>query len=253
MTTIKLTDVVRRFDGSGDVVVWLERLEMVAELQKLGDLSVVIPLFLEGAAYDVYAQMDASVRRDAEKLKNSLKFAFGMSPALAFAKFKARGLEVGESPDAFLADLRRLARTVAAGGDDSTVDSFVVCQFVDGLPEPTRSQLRAIKSGNEWNLAAALECAKSMLLQDKVAADVSGSLLVSQSTQSNAGEAGPGAVGKERDGSKKEPRCYGCGRIGHVKSECRMRRSGLKCFLCGKLGHVMRNCTIQGNGKGGSA
>ena len=144
MTTIKLTDVVRRFDGSGDVVVWLERLEMVAELQKLGDLSVVIPLFLEGAAYDVYAQMDASVRRDAEKLKNSLKFAFGMSPALAFAKFKARGLEVGESPDAFLADLRRLARTVAAGGDDSTVDSFVVCQFVDGLPEPTRTQLRAI-------------------------------------------------------------------------------------------------------------
>ena len=71
----------------------------------------------------------------------------------------------GESPDAFLAELRRPARTVAEGGDEETVDEFVLCQFVDGLPEPTRSQLRALKSGGAWDLAAALECAKSMLLQ----------------------------------------------------------------------------------------
>ena len=67
------------------------------------------------------------------------KAAFGVTPAQAFAVFKARILVSGEAPDAFLAELRRLARIVCTDGDEDTVDQFVICQFVDGLPEPELS------------------------------------------------------------------------------------------------------------------
>ena len=86
-------------------------------------------------------------RKDASVIKRKLLHAFGLSPSVAFTRFKARTLIEGEAPDAFVAVLRRLARTVAGGGDEATVDHFVLCQFVDGLPEPTRSQLRALKGG----------------------------------------------------------------------------------------------------------
>ena len=155
---IKLTDVVRKFNGEEDVAAWLDRLELVAGLQKVDDLAAVIPMFLEGPAYDVYSQLSVEDKRSSTQLKKRLKAAFGVTPAQAFAAFKTRTLVSGEAPDAFLAELRRLARTVCADGDEGTVDQFVACQFVDGLPEPTRSQLRALKSGGEWELTTVLVC-----------------------------------------------------------------------------------------------
>ena len=164
---VKLTDVVKTFTGSGeeDIVTWIERLEIVAELQEIEDLAPVIPLFLEGPAYDVFTQLPKEERSNEKKVKERLIAAFGMSPSEAYSTFKARALQSGEAPDGFLADLRRLARTICSGGDEDTIEQFVVCQFVDGLPEPTRSQLRALKSGGDWELQGALECAKSMLRQ----------------------------------------------------------------------------------------
>ena len=96
---IKLTDAVRKFSGEEDVTAWLERFEMIWKLQpkpttgsSLPDQAHVLPLFLEGAAYEVYAQMTEDVQKDATLLKKGLLSAFGMSPLLAFAKFKAREL-----------------------------------------------------------------------------------------------------------------------------------------------------------------
>ena len=89
-------------------------------------MATIIPLFLEGAEYDVYAQMEATVQGDVARLKVGLRVAFGLSPALAFAKFKARILAVSESPDALVTNLRRLAQTAAADGDKRTIDQFVL-------------------------------------------------------------------------------------------------------------------------------
>ena len=67
---IKLTDVVRKFNGEEDVAAWLDRLELVAGLQKVDDLAAVIPMFLEGPAYDVYSQLSAEDKRGAEEGTN---------------------------------------------------------------------------------------------------------------------------------------------------------------------------------------
>ena len=120
----------------------------------------------------------------------------------------------GEAPDAFL------ARTVCADGDEDTVNQFVVCQFIDGLPEPTRSQLRALKSGGEWELTTVLECAKSMLQQQSL--DTASSFLGQASGVERGGNSRnrPSGVGGHPANQTErkvvhqaaEPRCYGCNR-----------------------------------------
>jgi hypothetical protein len=224
----------------------LDRLELVAGLHdstSASNLVKIIPRYLESAAYDLYAQMEKATRDDETKLKAGLKAAFGMSPALAFAKFKMRTLGVGESPDAFVAELRRLARTVASGGDSATVDHFVVCQFVDGLPEPTRAQLRAITAGKDWTVTAALECAKSMLQQQEANTDIGCGFLgrASPSVAAPGERVVGGSVGAQRDG----PRCNVCNRWGHATSECRVR-----CYGCNEVGHLRRDCTKMAPGNG---
>ena len=44
------------------------------------------------------------------------------------------------------------------------VDKFVMCQFIDSLPEPAQSQLKALKSG-EWEIASILQCVKVLLAE----------------------------------------------------------------------------------------
>ena len=136
----------------------------VAELQEIEDLAPVIPLFLEGPAYNVFTQLPKKERSDEKKVKERLIAAFGMSPSEAYSTFKVRALQSSKAPGSFLADLHCLAQTVCSG-DEDTIEQLVVCQFVDGLPEPMHSQLRVLKSRGDWELQGALECAKSMLWQ----------------------------------------------------------------------------------------
>ena len=143
---VKLTDVVKTFTGSGDgdIVTWIERFEVVAELQEIDGLAPVILLFLEGPAYDMFTQLPKEERSDEEKVKERLIAAFGMSPSEVYSKFEVRALQSGKAPDSFLADLHHLAQTVCSSGDAGTIEQLVVCQFVDGLPEPMWSQLRVL-------------------------------------------------------------------------------------------------------------
>ncbi len=270
---VKLTDVVKTFTGCGeeDIVTWIERLEVVAELQEIDDLAPVIPLFLEGPAYDVFTQMPKGERSDEGKVKEKLIAAFGMSPSEAYSTFKVRVLQSGEAPDGFLADLRRLARTVCSGGDAGTIEQLVVCQFVDGLPEPTRSQLRALMSGGDWKLQAALECAKSMLRQRGREPDYVGGLVGRAATGKLCSDAARTAQGSadsrqvrptgqpavherssqaEGVGQSRDKRCRGCNRLGHLQRDCRTR-----CYICDRVGHLKRDCPnrMQGNEQGGAA
>ena len=63
MSSIWLTDVVKKYSGAEDIEAWLDQL--ILELQKAGGASVdpaaVIPLFLEGQVYDVYVELGPDV------------------------------------------------------------------------------------------------------------------------------------------------------------------------------------------------
>ena len=51
--SLKVTDVLNRFTGDGDVSVWLKQAHLAKSLLNLKDLEVVIPLFLDGPAFAV--------------------------------------------------------------------------------------------------------------------------------------------------------------------------------------------------------
>ena len=232
---MKLTDVVRRYSGEGDVCAWIERFEMVWKLQaSTEDQAKVLPLFLEGAAYEVYAQMAEPDKVDSGKVKASLQSALGISSALAYAKFKMCELAGTEALDAFLAELRRFARVIARG-DGQALEPIVLCQFVEGLPEPARSQLQALRSGANWTTMEVLACAKGLLQQHSLGP--AGGLL-GHKTQNGDARC---STGERRHQGEHSVRCKGCLRWGHSQDQCQVR-----CFRCNEVGHIKSECVQAG-------
>ena len=53
--SVKLSrDMIKPFNGEGDLVAWLSKVKLVAKLQEVKDLSAFVPLFLEGSSWDDY-------------------------------------------------------------------------------------------------------------------------------------------------------------------------------------------------------
>ncbi|KFD52830.1 hypothetical protein M513_06321 [Trichuris suis] len=137
----KVFDVklIPEFDGSSQPVLeWLEKLELVCELCGIVDIARVLPLRLTGGALAVYQQLANEDRKDVGRIKEALTAAFAVDRFAAHRQFASRRLNMGESPDVFLADLRRLG-TLAGG----VSESFLGCAFVAGLPEYVQDLLRA--------------------------------------------------------------------------------------------------------------
>ncbi|KFD51336.1 hypothetical protein M514_07741 [Trichuris suis] len=105
---------------------------------RMTDTVQVIGVKLTGAAFDVYDQMPIEDQSNPEKVTERLLADCAPDPFMAFQEFKVRRLRDGETPDAFLAALRRLAQL--AGG---VSDTALASAFVAGLPEQTQESMRA--------------------------------------------------------------------------------------------------------------
>ena len=66
-----MAKMIVKFDGSGDVVVLLNKVKLVGELQKMGDLSLIFPLFLEESAYAFYEQLSDSKKTSAADIEKA--------------------------------------------------------------------------------------------------------------------------------------------------------------------------------------
>ena len=81
--------MLKPFDGEGDLIAWLSKVELVAKLTDTKDLASLIPLYLEGGALSVYLEMPEEKRNDAKLLQRELLKAFTDSEFVAFSKLKA--------------------------------------------------------------------------------------------------------------------------------------------------------------------
>ena len=51
------SNILRPFTGEGDVVAWLNKLKLVAKLQRIEDIATLILMYLVGNALAVYLEM----------------------------------------------------------------------------------------------------------------------------------------------------------------------------------------------------
>ncbi|XP_043206517.1 uncharacterized protein LOC122372905 [Amphibalanus amphitrite] len=165
--------LIPEFDGSGDVLDWLEKVELVCGLQEPPvRQTLVIPLRLTGGASAVYRQLVEADRKDVVKLKDALKRAFAVDKYAAYEQFSTRRLRPGETVDVFLAELQQLA-TLFGGMSDEGLG----CAFVAGLPDSTRQILRAGARMESLKLSEVVDRARAILREENGASEVAAALV----------------------------------------------------------------------------
>ena len=225
--TLRLHDVVRPFSGEGDVVQWLEKLEMVAKLRGISDLQNVLPLFLEGSAYAVFSEMDEMKKKDLAAIKEALTDAFALNAFQAYERFISRKWN-NEPVDVYLSDLRRLARLAKVENDSLLRKAFVV-----GLPAVVSRDLRALAKVDAMSLSSLVERARAVMAESQISEE-----LVAVSTHRGA----PTTHATKKNVAQRL-RCFKCGGQHHVRN-CQLPVGKITCWSCGGEGHLARNCKL---------
>lgn len=205
---------------------WIEKLELVAELRKIGEVEKLLPLFLEGPAFAVFREMDSAKKGNLSDIKAALIDAFSLNPFQAYEQLTRRKWR-DEPVDVFLSDLRRLAKVAGVENDDLIRRAFVV-----GLPSGVSRELRAQAKIDSLSLAEILVRARALLAEQ-----VEGYPVVAM-------------AGRDERSKRESKRCFRCNGP-HLMKDCRKvsRTRRVVCWTCGEEGHVARQCS-QGNDNG---
>ncbi|QQP40881.1 Uncharacterized protein FKW44_015076, partial [Caligus rogercresseyi] len=91
----------------GEVEVWIKQAELAGTLLGIEDLSVVIPMFMDGKAFSVYDQLGEEEKRDHHRIFDSLRNAFSLGPFAAFEELTRKKWNPGESIEVFLAERKK--------------------------------------------------------------------------------------------------------------------------------------------------
>ena len=96
---------VGRFDGTGDVERWIDRMELALRIDDVPESrhADVLALHLERDGYDTWKGMTENDRKDADKIKHQLRLVFGIGKFEAWMKVAACGIITpGETVDVIL-------------------------------------------------------------------------------------------------------------------------------------------------------
>ena len=231
--------LITEYDGSGDIVEWFSRTEMLCELNSVPVMTVV-PLRLTGGAFAVWAQLPSDRRTSLNEVRSALFAAFALDQYAAYEAFSARRLRAGESADVYLADLRRLA-TLFGG----IPERALACAFIAGLPDSVRQTIRAGSRAESLNLADVLARARAVLSDQRV--PVAAAAARGESGRSARGQPPPRpGVQRNEQWSRREQDEQREEAVMHNTQNRRQRR----CWICGVLGHISVSCPQRGNGHG---
>jgi hypothetical protein len=253
---LKLDNVIRPYTGGDgrDFSEWLRKFEVIGVLQKWPKLEEVIPLFLDGSAFNIYDQMLEADKKDYDKVKAALLGTFSLRPSEAYEAFVHRKLGTGEQVEVLLADLKRLAVLVGYTQTDlPQADPFIRGQFLRALPDEVSRQVSSSIKVSTMTLVELCTLAKQV---------------ASELNASRDGALVGAMVHGTRSASAVAPRtgnsggvCYRCSKAGHVAKNCRAvtpvvaQKGRARCFRCNQEGHFAARCEaampFEGNGQWG--
>lgn len=200
---------IPEFSGTGDnISEWFVRAEKLCRRRGV-DFTDVLPERLTGAAFAVWEQLSEQAQGSLEDVRAALYDAFAPNRYVAFAAFQARELRQGESPDAYLADLRRLMDLVISSGEVFP-ESVMATKFVSGLPLHVRTQLKAGTRVQAVELTELVRVAREILSDDsaETTAVVAAAQQQQQQQQSHLRP------------SRRPRRCWTCGSESHLAARC---------------------------------
>ena len=231
MAAVKYGDILKAYEDnqvSGDVSKWLAKVDMICTLQKAEKKETFLPMFLGGQALDVYLQLSEGQKADYGKVSDALRLAFAPNPFSAYEELRQRTYHLGESVDAFMADLKRLL-TLAGSADPSA--QLLKSAFVTGLPQEVRRQLVTMADVSKLSVGELMSRARAAL--------------------SVLSENGMACATGRGQNVNMVIRCFKCNKVGHRAFECRSK--GLpRCYACQEVGHVAKYCknSKSGNDRG---
>ena len=262
-TTGNIGDVIKPFDGEGDVVAWLRKVELVAKLKKVSDVATLIPLYLEGDALALYLELSNDDQADKDIIKRKLMEAFADGPFSAYAKL-SRIRWSGEQVDVYATEIRRLAGL--AGFTDEGLGRIVKLTFVNGFPDSISTSLQQIPSILDKNMSHIISIARTLCtnVHGTIAAVAESKPMQAGKSISNVNKGRNESVQcfrcggahlarfcKERD-QKPPVMCYRCGKPGHIANRCGQDnvKQPIVCYRCGQNGHISRYCSQPVNESG---
>ena len=237
-------EMIKSFDGEGDLVSWLAKAKLVAKLAKITDLASFLPLYLEGDALAVYLEMSDADQASSDSIVKKLKEVFTDGPFVAYSKlFKTRWS--GEPVDVYATEIRRLV--ALSGLKDDGAETLIKLAFVNGFPEAIRVELQQVEGIDGLKVSDLLSRARILVGNQ---AETVGAIAHSQSssvrrsfgsTSNKHARSQPEVAGAVAQSHGNQSSSYGGGNRG--RSASGTGRGGFrgKCFNCDGP-HMARNC-----------
>ena len=253
-------DMVKPYDGEGDLISWIKKAQLVAKLAGIKDLASFLPLYLEGDALAVYLEMDEEDQKDAKQIEAKLKEAFTDGQFIAYDKLTKYKWD-GEPVDVYCTEIRRLVGLSGMKGDGAK--RLVKLAFVNGMPERIRAELMQIEDIEDIEMSEVLPKARVLV---GVRSETSvGAVAVSRQSGGSKSKYGGrkgdsrGGMGGNSDsrgvtGGNSDSRSGARGNNGfkgkcfkcegpHMAKDCPDKR--ITCYKCGEEGHMSYNCESE--------
>lgn len=275
------------FSGGRGFDEWIQKFEICATANDWDGAKQAkkIPTLLEGEALMTYLELSDDDKKDYSKIKRALsdEFVPDATRFQAMKEFERRKQIPGETPHAYLFNLKRLLGRALPDLDGVAKEALLLHHFIDGLPKHIGQQIRAIpeiKTAQDALVRARLLYVSDVDSDPVTQTASSAPVIDGDSTRldhieemltqldkklsnldldsdERVAAVNPPHVRGPRPrynaGHQPVVQCYKCLQFGHVTRDCRNR---VRCHNCGKQGHIKSQCqqgneerlTVQANG-----